>query len=268
MNKKEGCVMVQTIEELAEAALLEMDEATRQWAGEIADLLASVAGPADPADLGMAAGGEAGAEGGAPPADGPVGPCWSDEGRVNAEVIYRWIHGETVQGPDLAAELRYWLDFLGCELPTTDPEDIQCESCAEWKRWGKGQAETALSLADELRDARAGLPDVPAGHDLVVLPRCWADSMAELTGSLADAARDAITRRHLAVPGTERVPAMDALRRDALCECCVPPVGFEIECIGIQSGPGAFVVLATPADHGHHVTVASDGTVEVQVERW
>lgn len=34
--------MAQSIEELAEAALLEMDEATRQWAAEIGDLLGSV----------------------------------------------------------------------------------------------------------------------------------------------------------------------------------------------------------------------------------
>lgn len=106
--------MAQTIEELAEAALLEMDEATRQWAGEIADLLASVAGPADSAP------GAAEAQAAVPPS-GPGGPMWSDEGRANAEVIYRWVHGETVQGPDLAAELRYWLGFLGCEPVPTEP---------------------------------------------------------------------------------------------------------------------------------------------------
>lgn len=106
--------MAHSIEELAEAALLEMDEATRQWAGEISDLLASVAGPADPAPGGV----EAPA---AVPPSGPVGPMWSDEGRANAEVIYRWVHGETVEGPDLAAELRYWLGFLGCEPVQAEP---------------------------------------------------------------------------------------------------------------------------------------------------
>lgn len=45
--------MAQSIEELAEAALLEMDEATRQWAGEIADLLATVAGSAGAAVPGV-----------------------------------------------------------------------------------------------------------------------------------------------------------------------------------------------------------------------
>lgn len=34
--------MAHSIEELAEAALLEMDEATRQWAAEVAELLGSV----------------------------------------------------------------------------------------------------------------------------------------------------------------------------------------------------------------------------------
>lgn len=37
--------MAHSIEELAEAALLEMDEATRQWAADISKLLGSVSAP-------------------------------------------------------------------------------------------------------------------------------------------------------------------------------------------------------------------------------
>lgn len=110
-----------------------------------------------------------------------------------------------------------------------------------------------------LAERLAALPDVPDGHELVVLPRDAVDWYAENEipdPDLTSACRAAVARRPKPEPETERVRAMEAVEDRRM----VPhPAGpFEAEAIMWIEGEMAVCWYGGPAK-----PIAPDGTVEV-----
>lgn len=115
----------------------------------------------------------------------------------------------------------------------------------------------ALAERDELAARLAQVPEVPDGHELVVLPTKWANRWAADDGPYGALARAAIARRPKPEPRTERVPWWEAVGRQGAGGHLIAQVERTAPRLGRR---GATTITL---NNGWNLPIAPDGTVEV-----
>ena len=179
----------------------------------------------------------------------------TDDFEEGTRTIRKWIAHGAVNGRHLCEELDAWLWYWGGAADGSSPV-------------GSDPLSKVAAERDALAARLAAWPEVPDGHEVLVVPEWVSDEVAEwagcnhLEGALADAGSAAVDRRPKPEPRVERVDALHAILN---CLRVTNPDG-PFSAVVAKWHEGCLVVADDATEVSRCQFIAPDGTVEVLAE--